>query len=62
MEARLKVEKPEFIVYTVTISMSAKDWEALRDQLIQRWPSGELGTIIDDLLAQARKVYWPEAK
>jgi len=60
MDCRLKCEKPEEIVYTMTISMKAKDWEALRDQLKGAWPAWDLSRNIDDLLAQARKVYWPK--
>ena len=62
MECRLKCENPEDIVYTMTISMKAKDWEALRDQLCQKWPSSDLLYNISNLLAQARKIYWPEHK
>lgn len=60
MEARLKCEKPEDIVYTVTLTMTARDWEILRNQLSVQWPSGQLYRAINNLLAQARKVYWPE--
>ena len=62
MDVRLKVEKPEDIVYTMTITMTAKNWEELRDQLKTAWPSSRLGYAINDLLAQARKVYWPNSK
>jgi hypothetical protein len=58
MKARLKCEKPEEIEYTVTITMSAKEWERLRGQLETAWPASELSYAIDDLLAQARKIYW----
>jgi len=47
-------------MYTMTITASAKEWESLRDQLSNKWPSWELSSQVTDLLAQARKVYWPE--
>lgn len=58
MQCRLKCEKPDEIEYTVTITMKAKDWERLREQLTREWPSSDLGYHINDLLAQARKIYW----
>jgi hypothetical protein len=61
MDFRLKCEKPEDIVFTVTITMKAKEWEQLREQLTSKWPSSDLAMNISDLLAQARKIYWPVA-
>lgn len=65
MDCRLKCEKPGDIVYTLTITMKAVEWEKLRDQLSEStlstsYPSYNLRREIDDLLAQARKIYWPE--
>jgi hypothetical protein len=64
MECRLKCERPGDIVYTLTVTMKASEWEKLRDQLdastlSQSYPSWSLRREIDDLLAQARKIYWP---
>jgi hypothetical protein len=64
---RLKVEKPEAIEYTLTVTMKASEWETLREQLEEQpggarsYPAYTLVREIDDLLAQARKVYWPSA-
>lgn len=65
MDCRLKCEKPGDIVYTMTITMKAEEWEKLRDQLDgSKWstsyPSWSLIREINDLLGQARKVYWPK--
>jgi hypothetical protein len=60
MRCRLKCEKPDDIEFTMTITMTAKDWCELRDQLQIKWPSSSLSNSIDDLLAQARKIYWPK--
>ena len=63
MECRLKCEKPGDIVYTLTVTMKASDWERMRDQLDKLsprpWPVSTLASQIDDLLGQARKIYWP---
>ena len=59
MKARLKCEKPEDIEYTVVLTATAKEFEELRDQLIDTWPSSDLVRTLNDLLGQARKIYWP---
>jgi hypothetical protein len=64
MECRLKCEKPGEIVYTMTITMTADHWEKLRCQLqgsqsSYLYPSADLTYKINDLLGQARKIYWP---
>lgn len=64
MECRLKCEKPGDIIYTLTVTMSAGDWELLRDQIDRAsgaipWPMSTLRSHITDLLGQARKIYWP---
>lgn len=63
MRTRLKCENPEGIDFTMTITMSAKDWELLRDQLDKSsigssYPSWQMKSAINDVLAQARKIYW----
>jgi hypothetical protein len=63
MQARFMAEKPEDIEFTMKITMPAKDWCELRDQLKSncgfRWPAVELARNIDDLLSQARKTFYP---
>ena len=66
MECRLKCENPDEIEFTLSITMTAKGWEKLREQLDKSelrnsHPSWELIAKINDLLAQARKVYWAVA-
>lgn len=65
-EFRLKCEKPEEIVYTLTATMTAKEWEEIRESLhtttAPHWhPTGQLICAINNLLGQARKIYWPES-
>ena len=66
MEFRLRCEKPEEIVYTITATMTAKEWEEIRESLdaskAPHWhPAGKLINAITDVLAQARKIYWPNS-
>jgi hypothetical protein len=64
MDCRLKCEKPGDIVYTLTVTMKAEQWEKLRGQIDEAktsyiYPASDLVRQINDLLGQARKVYWP---
>lgn len=61
MNFRMKCEHPEAIEYTMTITMTAGEWEQVRSQLDGAsisWPGSVLVGRINDLLAQARKIYW----
>lgn len=60
MDGRLKVEKPDEMVYEVTLRGTVKEFEKLRDQLQKEWPAHTLSGIITNVLAQARKIYWVE--
>lgn len=60
MRTRLCTEKPDEITFSLTIVATAKEFEQLRDQIadINRHPTSELGYALNDVLAQARKIYW----
>jgi hypothetical protein len=67
MNFRLKCEKPGEIEYTITATMTAAQWEQVRERIEATRPNhfdgyepaGRLVDAINDLLAQARKIYWP---
>lgn len=66
MKMRLKCEEPKQVVYTVTCTATAAEWEHFRERLddvvMKMTSPGDLVYAfrrqVDDLLAQARKVYW----
>lgn len=60
MDGRFLAEQPEKIVFTLKLTASAEEWEQLRDQLSEKWPSATLGYMITNLLAQARKTFYEE--
>lgn len=64
MNFRLKCEKPEEIEYTIVITMKAGEWELVRESLDtaqkRNHPAHQVIGAINDLLAQARKIYWPK--
>ena len=58
MKARYMVESPEEIEMTAKITMSAKEWDELRDQLSNKWPASRLTNIITEMLTDARRVFY----
>lgn len=65
MRARLLAENPNDIVFTMKISMTAGEWEALRDALDAIRNSGQgdhnvyrLISAVSELLSDARKTFW----
>lgn len=64
MNFRLKCEKPGDIEFTLVATMTADEWEKVRERLDEGntphyEPGGKLVNAISDLLGQARKIYWP---
>jgi hypothetical protein len=60
MHTRLKVEQPGEVEFTMTITMKAREWEALYDELSNKWPASTLSYHISDLLGQARRIFWSD--
>ena len=58
MKARFMIENPQEVECTMKITMSVKEWENLRDQLENKWPSSRLSSAITQVLSEARKVYY----
>ena len=60
MRARMKLEKPDDVEVTLIVTMSAKKWCHIRDQLKSEWPSWELSSAISNMLDNVRKIVWDE--
>jgi hypothetical protein len=58
MKARFMIERPDEVEVTMKITMTAKEWCNLRDQLEGKWPSSRLSQAITHVLSEARKVYY----
>ncbi len=58
LKARYMVENPDEIEMTAKITATAKEWSELRDQLENRWPSSRLSSVITEMLAGARRVFY----
>lgn len=60
MRTRICTDKPETIVFRLTIEATAREFEQLRDQLENQTahPASEFKHALNDVLAQARKIFW----
>lgn len=61
MRSTFKVEKPDTIELTMTITMSLKDWKQLSKDLQNTYPSWTLSGEINSMVHQASRNYVPEA-
>jgi hypothetical protein len=52
------IENPKEIECTMKITMTMSEWENLRDQLENKWPSSRLSSAITSVLIETRKVYY----
>ena len=62
MKIRYMLESPGLIEATMKITMTVKEWEELRDQLTEKWPSSRLSSAITSVLSDARKTIYPPEK
>ena len=60
MKARFLIEEPEKVEFTLKLTMTAKEWEQLRDQLQEKWPSARLSRAITSILTNVRATHYPE--
>ena len=58
--AAFRVMDPEKIEFEMTVSMSLGNWKLIRKELSESWPSAELGCLIQDMLWQAEKKFYPK--
>lgn len=57
MKGSYRLEKPNDVEFSLTITMSADQWDRLHVQLQNVWPSSRLSVMISNLLRDARRVY-----
>lgn len=59
MQTRMRLTVPDEAEATLTLTMSVKDWKALKAQLSQdSWPSCNIFGAIVDIISQAEKTVW----
>lgn len=62
MTTTLKVEKPDGIEMTLTMTMTLGQWKELRAQLAGAWPAWELGSAIREMIQKADTHFRGEVK
>ena len=62
MKAVLKIDNPDEVQATVTLTMRLKEWKELSAQLDSSYPSWKLSEIINGLVSKAERYYAPEEK
>ncbi len=54
-----KVENPDDVVITLTVSMKLPEWKELKDQQMEKWPSSSFKSTIGDLIRKADLHFYP---
>jgi hypothetical protein len=57
MKTQLRIENPDDAQMTLTTTMTAREWKALRDQLVSTYPSWKLSTAITNMVNSATKAF-----
>jgi hypothetical protein len=55
MRGTFKIEKPEDIDLTLTVTMSLREWRVLKDQMTSDHPSWKLRGLIGDAVRKAEQ-------
>lgn len=59
MTTSMKVENPDSVTVTLSLTMTLKEWQELRDQLTNDWPSWRVSGDINNMLGQVRQTFYP---
>ena len=62
MKTKFKLENPDEMDATLTVTMSLGDWKRLSGQLSTAWPSSKLEYAIADVLRKAQRTFEPSPK
>lgn len=56
-EASMRVENPQDVSVTLSLTMSVDDWEIMLDQLDAKWPSWSLKSVIRRAVKKVRQEF-----
>lgn len=62
MRSQLKIENPDRIEFTLTMTMSLSEWKELQGQLDGNYPSWKLSHQISSMVSQATGTFYPDEK
>lgn len=57
MKAKFKIERPDDVPMTLTLTMTGGQWKKLREQLATTYPSWKLASTIDAMVSRASTVF-----
>lgn len=57
VRTRFKIDKPDAMEATLTVTATVSEWRELRDQLGERWPSWDFARQIGNVIRQAERVF-----
>ena len=57
MKTQFRIENPDDVQMTLTVTMPARDWKVLRDQLQTTYPSWKLSDAISNMVSAATKTF-----
>lgn len=60
MKAKMFLTDPKEVEASLTITMKLKEWEGLRSQLTQEYPSWELAISIQELIENTTKHFYSD--
>jgi hypothetical protein len=61
MKAILRINDPDSIEFTLTVTMPLREWKRLREQLKHEYPAFKLSDAISEMVKQA-SIYYSEDK
>ena len=57
MKTQFRIENPDNVQMTLTVTMTAGEWKTLRDQLQTTYPSWKLSSAISNMVNSATKTF-----
>ena len=57
MKTQFRIENPDDVQMTLTVTMPARDWKVLREQLQTTYPSWKLSSAIANMVDSATKTF-----
>lgn len=57
MKTKFRIENPDAVQMTLTMTMTAAEWKELRDQLKSTYPSWKLSSAIANMVDSATKAF-----
>lgn len=60
MKSTFEATKPNEIEFSLTVTMTLKEWVNLKAQMSKDWPSWKLSAAISDMVLEATRTFRPK--